>query len=190
MTSTHKKILLGNREVFCEIRKHPRAKHLKISVRRDGTVLATIPRFSRKKDALRFIEAKAGFILKNLENRPKDPERYHTQKKQTYQKHKEEARRYITDKVIFWNTYLNFSYNRLAVRDQSTRWGSCSAQKNLNFHYRLFFLPEELADYVVVHELCHLKEMNHSKKFWALVATQIPDFKDKKRALKQYERSL
>ena len=63
-------------------------------------------------------------------------------------------------------------------------WGSCSSKKNLNFSYRLYFLPEYLSDYIIIHELCHLKEMNHSKRFWDLVALVCPSYKDYRRELK------
>jgi len=71
------------------------------------------------------------------------------------------------------------------IRDQSSRWGSCSWKGNLNFSYKLVLLPEHLADYVVVHELCHLREMNHSPRFWALVSQTVPDYRAKRRELKK-----
>jgi len=72
----------------------------------------------------------------------------------------------------------------VSIRNQKTRWGSCSRQKNLSFSYRLFLLPPRFCDYVIVHELCHLKEMNHSPKFWALVARTFPDYKKLRREMK------
>lgn len=69
----------------------------------------------------------------------------------------------------------SMKYRRVSIRDQRSRWGSCSAQKNLNFNYRLVHLSPELRDYVVVHELCHLVELNHGSKFWALVGQMIPN---------------
>ncbi|KKQ28050.1 MAG: hypothetical protein US42_C0002G0005 [Candidatus Magasanikbacteria bacterium GW2011_GWC2_37_14] len=93
------------------------------------------------------------------------------------------AKKLINERLKFYNQFYNFKYNRLAIRRQKTRWGSCSSKKHLNFNYKLFFLPLELVDYVVVHELCHLAEMNHGKKFWQLVAQTIPDHKIRKKIL-------
>ena len=68
-------------------------------------------------------------------------------------------------------------YNRVAIRNQRGRWGSCTSRKNLNFNYRLLDLSPELRDYIIVHELCHLKELNHGKAFWDLVSKAIPQAK-------------
>ena len=100
-----------------------------------------------------------------------------------YKELKEKARVIIHDRLQNYNDYYNFSYNKVAIRNQKSRWGSCSAKKNLNFNYRLVLLDTELLDYVVVHELCHLEQMNHSQNFWDLVAKTIPDYEIRKTLL-------
>ena len=104
-----------------------------------------------------------------------------------YHTHRARALRFIRDKVRLWNTQYQFSYSRVTVRNQSTRWGSCSSQGTLSFHYRLLFLPEHLTDYVIVHELCHLRHMNHSLRFWREVARTIPDYRRRRHELRRYQ---
>jgi len=77
-----------------------------------------------------------------------------------------------------------FHYHRLSIRAQKTRWGSCSNQKNINLNCKLLFMPEEVTRYVMIHELCHTIEMNHSKRFWALVEECDPDYKNHQKTLK------
>ncbi len=84
----------------------------------------------------------------------------------------------------------NFEFNRIAIKDQSTRWGSCSSYKNLNFNWRLYLAPISISDYVIVHELAHTKEMNHSKDFWSIVESIIPEYKLHRRWLRDNERAL
>lgn len=102
-----------------------------------------------------------------------------------YQKHKAEARALVLKKLEKYNKEYGFKYNRISIRDQKTRWGSCSKKGNLNFNYKIVFLPEELADYIIVHELCHLKEFNHSARFWALVAQVFPNHLKLRAALRK-----
>lgn len=104
-----------------------------------------------------------------------------------YLAHKEPARAFIQARLQLWNQHYNFSYNRVAVRNQRRCWGSCTSLRNLNFSYRLLFLPEALADYVIVHELCHLEELNHSPRFWSLVAETLPEYKLLRKQLRQLE---
>lgn len=105
-----------------------------------------------------------------------------------YQEHKELARAAVHARLEYWSSHLGCTYKRVAIRNQKTRWGSCSEDGNLNFSYKLIFLPDELFDYVIVHELCHLKELNHSHRFWALVESVIPDYRMRIKELKAIER--
>ena len=105
-----------------------------------------------------------------------------------YFQHKGVARVLVQRKLEQFNTVYNFKIGRVSIRNQRSRWGSCSRLGNLNFSYKIVLLPEELADYLIVHELCHLGEFNHSPRFWALVARTIPDYKARRRALKEFGR--
>ncbi len=100
------------------------------------------------------------------------------------------ARVLVHQKLAQFNLSYAFQYHRVAIRNQSTRWGSCSSKGNLNFNYRIIFLPPELQDYLIVHELCHLKELNHGKKFWELVSQTIPDYERRKKALHSMDRMI
>lgn len=104
-----------------------------------------------------------------------------------YRKHKEAARKVIVARLEVLNAeHYGLTYGRVAIRNTKTRWGSCSSDGNLNFHYRLAFLPQELMDYVLIHELCHLQELNHSRAFWALVAQADPEHKAHRKALHEH----
>jgi hypothetical protein len=94
------------------------------------------------------------------------------------------AKDIIRARVNYWGLALNLEYDRVFIKDQRTLWGSCSGKRNLNFNWRLAAAPPEVLDYVVIHELCHLREMNHSKKFWGLVAVTCPGYAARRKWLK------
>jgi len=104
-----------------------------------------------------------------------------------YLKYKEQARVRITERVHYIAVRHGFTYGRIAIRNSRRSWGSCSSAGNLNFHYRLLFLPPAVCDYVIIHELCHLRVFNHSSAFWTEVETIMPDYQQHRTALKQYE---
>jgi len=110
--------------------------------------------------------------------------------KEKYLEHKEEARLVIRKRAWEFSKLLKLQYNKIYIKNQKTCWGSCSSNRNLNFNYKLLFLPENLRDYVIVHELCHLKEMNHSQKYWDLVEAVIPNYKVLIKELRKHEREL
>jgi predicted metal-dependent hydrolase len=107
--------------------------------------------------------------------------------KRGYERYKEEARVLVQAKLAHFNAHYDLVWGRVAIRNQRSRWGSCSKKGNLNFNYRIIQLPEHLQDYLVVHELCHLVQMNHSSTFWTLVAEVIPNYATCRRELRVYK---
>ena len=92
-------------------------------------------------------------------------------------KYRSVALKLAETRLIHFNQLYGFTWKSVSIRNQQTRWGSCSSAGRLNFSYKIALLPPHLADYIIVHELCHLGEMNHSKKFWALVARVLPEYR-------------
>ena len=92
--------------------------------------------------------------------------------------HKEQALDFVTERVEFWNEKYGFKYNEIRVKKIKSNWGTCSSRKVLTFNYKILFLAPHVADYIVVHELCHLQEMNHSVRFWDLVKKEVPDARE------------
>lgn len=100
------------------------------------------------------------------------------------------ARALFERRAAYYCRLTGGRYTSLTVRDQKTRWGSCSSRGTLSFNYRLVFAPPEVLDYVVVHELCHLTHMNHSRDFWRMVESVMPDYKIQKRWLRDHGHEL
>ncbi|MCD8103830.1 MAG: M48 family metallopeptidase [Lachnospiraceae bacterium] len=92
---------------------------------------------------------------------------------------------YLPQRVAYYAARMGVNYGRITIREQKTRWGSCSSAGNLNFNWKLMLVPPELLDYVVVHELAHRREMNHSPQFWAIVEKELPDYRERRRRLKE-----
>ncbi|MFP4539307.1 MAG: M48 family metallopeptidase [Candidatus Paceibacterota bacterium] len=174
----------GDIKVF--FRRHRRSKYLRITISPNGDVLVTRPMYVTEERAISFLNEKMDWVRKKLSQRTKntDPD-IEVRNPEHYLEHKEKARKLVEKKVSYWNEFYGFNFNRISIRNQKSRWGSCSSKKNLNFNYKIVFLKEELQDYLIVHELCHLKHLNHSKDFWSLVAEAIPRYEDSKKELKQ-----
>lgn len=98
--------------------------------------------------------------------------------------YKEKAKQHLTERSKYFAEKLNVNFNRITIKNTKSRWGSCSTKKNLNYNWRIMMAPREVIDYLVVHEVCHLKQMNHSTKFWSLVENLDPDFKIHKKYLR------
>lgn len=101
---------------------------------------------------------------------------------------RQKAEQHLAPLVERMSQHTQLSYEKITVRDQKTLWGSCSADKSLNFNYKLIFLPLPLMQHVIVHELCHTKHLNHSERFWNLVAAFDPAWRDHKRELRRADK--
>lgn len=100
-------------------------------------------------------------------------------------RYKEQAKKLFTEKVKEYADIMRVTYGHISIKEQKTRWGSCSSLGNLNFNWKLIMMPEPIATYVIVHELAHLKFMNHSKNFWMEVEKHLPEYKTSKKWLEK-----
>ena len=158
-------------------------KTIAIQIKPDGQVVVRCPKRMRIEEAIRFVESKADWIEKHLAKRALQDVAKYTAKE--IEQLREQARKLVTERVKFYAPIIGVSYGQIAIRTQHTRWGSCSSKGNLNFNCLLALVPPEVLDYVVVHELCHRKELNHSARFWNEVERILPDYKTRRSWLKE-----
>lgn len=105
-------------------------------------------------------------------------------------RYRNSARTTFEKRVAYYHQFTGGEYHTITIRDQKSRWGSCSSRGTLSFNYRLIFAPPKVLDYVVVHELCHLTHMDHSKNFWNMVEQIMPEYKTYKTWLKEHGQEL
>lgn len=159
-------------------------KTLAVQIRADGTVIARAPLRMPKDRILYFLSEKASWIrmqqgrMQERENM-RQQARIHLDAAQEKEL-RERAKSVLAQRTAYFARQVGVTYGRITVRDQKTRWGSCSQTGNLNFNFRLILAPSEVLDYVVVHELCHRRQMNHSAQFWQEVAQVLPDYRKRK----------
>ena len=159
-----------------------------LEIRPDGRLIVRAPLRLSEARINRFVEEKSQWILKNLEKIQQRETAKGSVKKLSPSEKKqfqEKACQVFPARVAYYAKKTGVTYGRITLRQQKTRWGSCSAAGNLNFNWLLILAPPEVLDYVVVHELCHRKEMNHSDAFWKEVETVLPDYREQKRWLKE-----
>lgn len=176
---TRQKTVLRDREVEYTVKKSFRARRLRVAVYCDASVVVTAPIDFGEYKIERFLKDKANWLLGKIDYflRAGKPLRTHYGGRREYKKYREQAREFVRAKIEKINEIYNFSFGKIFIKNHKTRWGSCSVKKNLNFNYKIIFLPEQLAEYIVAHELCHLGEFNHSRNFWNLVSRAVPDYK-------------
>ncbi len=170
-------------EVFYKIVYSSRAKKVRLSIFKDNTLNIIIPKFLKRTDITKLILEKQDWILSTIKE---NKDNILIEDVENLDKIKSRIKVFLEDRIDYYNSFYNFEFFRISIRRSKTRWGSCSAKKNLNFNYKIFYLPQSLADYIIVHEICHLKEFNHSKSFWKLVGDILPDYKVLKKELKRY----
>ncbi|MDD2361430.1 MAG: SprT family zinc-dependent metalloprotease [Oscillospiraceae bacterium] len=166
-------------------------KTIALEITRDLRVLVRAPYRMPDRDIKRFIEEKSLWLEKHMKLMKKKVEMAQQQKESAPKFTSEEIHQLadkalviIPERVAYYAPIVGVRFGRITIRNQVSRWGSCSNKGNLNFNCLLMLMPPDVIDYVVVHELCHLKELNHSPKFWNEVGRVLPDYKVSKKWLK------
>ena len=152
----------------------------------------TVPRLVPEFLIRKFVASKENWITQKVAEfkaRPVMPRRiqWGTGKRREYLAYKKQAYQLAYEKVRFFAGRYGVTFGGITIRNQKTRWGSCTKKGNLSFSYRIAFLPPELQDYLVIHEVCHIKEFNHSPAFWELVEQEVPEYKTLRNKLKGIE---
>ena len=163
-------------------------KTIAIVVKNSEIVEVRAPYRVSRKEILSYVEKNLGWIEKKIreaEEKEKRTEKVRTLTSLELNELADKACEVIGNKVRYYAPIVGVTYNKISIRNQKTRWGSCSSKGNLNFNVALMLAPIEVLDYVVVHELCHRLHLNHSKEFWKEVEKAIPDYKEKEKWLKE-----
>jgi hypothetical protein len=150
-------------------------------------VVVTVPRWVPGFVVERFVREHADWITgttNSLQKKSREIIRLPTTVAKSFKLYKENTRTLVEKRLTHIASLYGVKFGRISIRNQKSRWGSCSKRGNLNFNFKIFFLSKELQDYIVVHEVCHLLQFNHSKKFWDLVGWSIPDYKNLRKRLK------
>lgn len=168
-----------------------RRRTIRIEVHADGNVIVRTPLRMSSAEINRFIEEHEDWIRQKLDFvRQKSDNRHGTGAPPVECLSKQELdniKDTFEKRVQYYCDIMNVSVGRITIRNQKTRWGSCSSKGNVNFNYQLYYMPHELMDYVIVHELSHRRHMNHSAEFWAEVEKYCSEYRIYRKQLKEYE---
>ena len=168
-----------------------------IEIGMDKKIKVRVPRRASKAQIEEMLKVKHDWILKTLdkiEQRNTAEAREYEEAKplssEEIKKLKKEARNHLASLTKYWAEKIGVSYGRISIRGQKTRWGSCSSKGNLNYNYLLMLCPDDVIEYVVIHELCHRVYMNHSKRFWEKIEEFCPNYRQARKWFKQNGNSL
>lgn len=159
-------------------------KTIAVQIEEQGRVIVRCPYGVSGEAVRQFVQSKSKWIREHQAKKAAQ----HQMPKLAYEEIKSLAQRamqVIPQRVAHYAPMVGVTYGKITIRNQRSRWGSCSSQGNLNFNCLLMLVPPDVMDYVVVHELCHRKEMNHSARFWAEVSRILPDYRQKEAWLKE-----
>ena len=181
-----KYINFHDRKISYTLKVSSRARYMRLAVYCGGELVVTAPKSVKENMIEKFIYSKSDWVIDKID-KLSNVAKSLTKNESNIEdlKHKEMARGLAKAKLEKFNEFYKFKYNQISVRNQKTRWGSCSRKGNLNFNYKIATISEQLADYIVVHELCHLGEFNHSPRFWNLVGKTLPNYLNLRKELKE-----
>ncbi len=162
-----------------------RRKTIAIQVDREGQVIVRTPYGITKRQVEEFLDEKKDWLLQTRQRVEKRKTEQIPISEEVRREGIERAKRIFPERTAYFAKRMGVDYGRITIREQKTRWGSCSSKGNLNFNWKLVLLDPELLDYVVVHELAHRREMNHSVAFWKVVEAELPDYRERRRRLKE-----
>lgn len=167
-------------------------KSVSIHVEPDGSVVVRAPLTTGKGFIDSFVASKSEWIRNSIDKmKTRQENRMELALSEVQiRQFKAMASTYLTERTEYFAQIMGVRYKQLKINSANTRWGSCNSKGDINYTYRLILAPKDLVDYVVVHELAHLKEMNHSKKFWSVVAKVLPDYKKKQQLLTDWQRTM
>lgn len=174
-------------EYNVEVRRSKR-KSATIKITADMQIVVFVPLYVSDNEIERMVFSKSKWIDEHMLKVQSTIDERSKLEKITFEQIKEladQAVEYIPKRVKYYAEKENFVYNKITIKNLVSRWGSCSTKGNLNFNCLLMLTPDYVIDYIVVHELCHLREMNHSEKFWAEVEKIMPDYQRAELWLKQ-----
>lgn len=158
---------------------------LAVQVKEDGRVIVRAPKRAASKEIEAFVLSHRDWIVRHVETNRSRPvgEAFSPREKERM---REQARDILTAKADYYARIMGVQYHRIFIKEQKTVWGSCSSKGNLNFNWKLILTGPDQLEYVVVHELAHLKEMNHSPAFWKEVEKILPDYRERRKRLKEF----
>lgn len=180
--------LESNTQINIQIIRSDR-RTISLEITRSGLAIIRAPKYMPEAEIQRFVEEKSSWLSKHLQKRKAEQEALKEAGRFTEEEIRKMirlAKQVIPDKVAYYARLMGVTYGRISIRRQRSRWGSCSREGNLNFNCLLMMAPAEVLDYVVVHELSHRLEMNHSARFWAHVGDVLPDYRNAKKWLKEH----
>lgn len=176
-------------EIFYTIVRSGR-KTMGIQVKRDGQVIVRCPVWVTDANAHAFAAIHKDWILKQCEKIRERQSRQVTLTEEEKLRYRQQAKIVLQERTAFRASNMGVDYGKITIRDQVTRWGSCNAKGDLSYNWKLILLPAQLLDYVVVHELAHRKEMNHSARFWNIVERELPDYRQLRKRLRRNEDNI
>ena len=157
-------------------------KTISLSVK-DGVITVRAPKCASRSFIEKFVMKHTDFIKKNLPKEIARAEKYRALTESDILNLKKQARKYFSEKTEEYSKIMGLIYGRISITSAKSRFGSCSSKGNISFSYRLMLYPEAAREYVVVHELAHLLEMNHSDRFYAIIEKTLPDYRERKKLL-------